>query len=414
MALVSSDADGKTEPPTMQTLALSTIAPLNGSVPAARTATTIVRSTGAVYACQRPTGNGPLALAADMPHAWRTVDLSFDEGAALLLDTDTRDGSDDAEEIPVTSLENWTVVPVNGTWLGLTPKTGHRGPLVLRRSALSDLCARYKAGPGVTAFLRDRMPASIQVGALVAMMREEPAGAGAMLRVRRGEITSIVSERYAPFGAARMVDATRAALARSGYLDRVRVRGVASGMVHALRLSLPTVSKEIKKGDVSEVQLDFRNSDFGDAAFGVKAGAYRKVCENGLCLYEVTGKTAFNHSGKVSRLENAVAEAIPATVAKASGLLDVWAKSADVFVESLWEEIEALQDLDMTEAERKAVAVSVEASTGVKALPEKREPVSVYDLVNGMTDAAKSAATPERRLDLETIAGRVLAKPRAA
>lgn len=386
----------------------------NGSanVPAARSAVTVVR--GATYQAQRPETNAPLALKADMPHAWRTVDVSFDEGARMLLETDEADGAGESEEIPVASLENWTVVPVNGAYLGLCPKTGHRGPLVLRRSALADLCARYKAGPGVNAFLRDRMPATIQVGALVAMMREEPGASGAMLRVRRGEITSIVSERYAPFGAARMVDATRAALARSGYLDRVRVRGVASGMVHALRLSLPTLSREIKKGDVSEVQIDFRNSDFGDAAFSLKAGVYRLVCTNGMRSYEQTGRTAFNHSGKASRLENAVAEAIPATVAKASGLLDVWQKSADTFVGSLWDEIEALQDLEMTEAERKAVAVSVERDTGYKALPEARTPVALYDLVNGMTDAAKSAATPERRMDLETIAGRVLAKKVAA
>jgi Domain of unknown function (DUF932) len=398
---------------TLATVSTPSASSFNGSAPAARTATTLVRSTGVVYACERPTSNGPLALAADMPHDWRSVDLSFDEGAALLLDTDAADGSGEAEEIPVASLENWTVVPVNGRYLGLTPKTGHRGPLVLRRSALQDLCGRYKAGPGVCAFLRDRMPASIQVGALVAMMRDE-VGAGAMLRVRRGEITSIVSERYAPFGAARMVDATRSALARAGYLDRVRVRGVASGMVHALRLSLPSVSKEIKKGDVTEVALDFRNSDFGDAAFSLKAGLYRLVCTNGMRSYETTGRTAFNHSGKVSRLENAVAEAIPATVAKATGLLDVWAKSADVFVENLWEEIEALQDLDMTEAERKAVAASVERDTGAKALPEARQPVAFYDLINGMTDAAKAAA-PERRLELETVAGRALARgPKAA
>lgn len=392
---------------------LTTVSNAAPARPLALAAETVVKSTGAVYGLardQKPTL--PLAVLPDMASEWHEVDLSFDDGAALLLKADEEDGSNEAEEIPVSSFESWTPVPVTGGLLGLCPKTGYRGPLPMRREALGDLLSHYKAGAGVNGLLRDRMPAMVQIGALAALMREA-GDTGGMLRVRRGEITSIVSQRYAPFGAARMVEAAREALVRANMLGEVRVRGWFAGMSHGLRLSIPGRMVEVKKNDVTEVQIDLRNSDFGDAAFSLRAGLYRLVCKNGLRAYEQTGRVAFNHSGKMNRLENAVKDGFDRTIAASTGLLARWQASADVWMADMMTEIEAMQDFDMTEAERAAVATSVEASTGLKALPGRQVPITAYDLINGLTDAAK-AASPDRRQELETIAGELLVKRVAA
>jgi hypothetical protein len=92
-------------------------------------------------------------------------------------------------------------------------------------------------------------------------------------------------------------------------------------------------------------------------------------------------------------------------------MLDRWSQSVDVMLDDLMAQIEALQEHDgYTMAEAAAVEASVRRDASVAALPQGgAERVSLYDFVNGVTDAAK-AAEPARRLELETVGGKVLAR----
>jgi len=111
---------------------------------------------------------------------------------------------------------------------------------------------------------------------------------------------------------------------------------------------------------------------------------------------------SFRHVGESQRLCDGIAEAIPSCLVKARGLLDRWQAAVSVMVESVAEQIDALRELSQTE--RKAVEDELLVETGAPALPESAD---AYSLVNAITGAARKAE-PARRLELETLAGRVL------
>ncbi len=356
--------------------------------------------------------SAPLTLRADMAKAWRNYGkegVDFDRGANDLVRAHEADGK--AEDIVLTNLRHWTVVPHMGHF-AMKPVSGYRPEIFpMRWSALSDLCRVLDAGK-VTSFLRDRMPPALQIGPLVHLLRNaEEGGRKVVLRTRNGEVTAVVSGSYAPLSAADMVSMVRASLVATGGLDRVRVRAVATGMVDALRLSLPGMSRAVKVGDVTEAMVDFENSEFADSAFYVHGGLWRLTCENGMRRYERLSKTRFNHSGKMERLHSAVREAIPAVIASTTGMLDRWSQAVDVMLDDLMAQIEALQEHDgYTMAEAAAVEASARRDAGIAALPQGQpEPISLYDFANAMTDAAK-ADDPAGRLRKEAVAGKVLAR----
>lgn len=243
----------------------------------------------------------PLRPASDMPALWRDVDLDFDRAAEQFVERHQSDGV--VRDLPVMDLRTWAVTGV-GDRFGMKPLIGHEPPRPLRSTALSMLCTRLGA-PGE--FIRDRLPAPLQLATLNFLMAQGERPTGAMLRLRGDEVTAIVSERDAPLDAMQLVETLRAALVRHGLLDSVRVRAVATGMTDVLRLVFPSEEVAVRVGDVSLVGLDVSSSSFGRASVSVRGLVYRLVCSNGLRTPSNMGDLSMRHLGETQRLQDGLA-----------------------------------------------------------------------------------------------------------
>jgi hypothetical protein len=234
--------------------------------------------------------------------------------------------------------------------------------------------------------------------ALSALERSTPV----VLRTRNDEVQGIVSEKYAALDAEELVTTLRQVLVQHGLLDGVRVQAVATGMTDALRLTFPEHAIEARVGDVTHAGLDISSSSFGRSALHVRGLLYRLVCTNGLRLPENMGEFSARHVGDTQRLRDFLRDAVPTAMVHASGLMESWRRAVAVQVERVAELIDSLREL--TAGERELVAENVRIETETPELPEA---TSLYALLNGFTAAAREAE-PARRLELESLAGRLL------
>jgi hypothetical protein len=84
--------------------------------------------------------------------------------------------------------------------------------------------------------------------------------------------------------------------------------------------------------------------------------------------------------------------------------MDQWERAVAFMVEDVEQQIAALREL--TIPERKSVENELMISTGTSELSGA---TNLYDLVNAMTESAKTA-TPARRLEIESAAGELLGR----
>ncbi|HSC86235.1 MAG TPA: DUF932 domain-containing protein [Polyangiaceae bacterium] len=338
-----------------------------------------------------------LSVRPDMTPFWRTTaELPFDEAADLLI----RDHRDDGviEDRPLLDLRTWVVCPRGGEF-AVSPLGGTGEKLPLRSTAFAGLATRLGAP---AEFVRDRLPAELQLALLNYLLASQGRPLPTQLRLRGGEVTALVSDRYAALSPEQFVEGIRSALVARGVLDSVRVRGVATGTTDVLRLVLPSESREVQVGDVTAAGLDISTSCFGKSAVHVTGMLYRLVCANGLRVPERMGKLSFRHVGETARIQAALRDAIPTALFHAQGLFNLWQSAVAYQVRDLEKTIERMRLL--TQAERELVTAEVKKETGKRELPES---TSAYNLVNAMTAAAQQAE-PARRLELESIAGEAM------
>lgn len=340
----------------------------------------------------------PLATAPDMRPHWDNLDLSFDEAADRIVAAHAADGQ--AVDLPITDIQTWAVAPKDGRF-ALVPLARHHEPRALRSNAFSNLMTRLGAP---AEFIRDRLPAPLQLATCNWLLGMSEGSSAATLRLRGGEVAAVVSGRYAPLDPIELVDTLRTALTRHGLLDEVRVRGVATGLVDNMRLILPGETRELKKGDVSNVGIDISTSCFGRSAVHIAPLIFRLACTNGMRSMDRGGGLSFRHVGDGERLKTAVAEAIPTALVHARGVMGQWQKAVTFMIEDVQKQIEAMREL--TIPERKGLEHALLTETGAPALPQH---VPLYDLVNALTSSAKTAV-PARRLELETMAGDLLSQ----
>ena len=337
----------------------------------------------------------PLRPAADMAPVWSDVDLDFDAAADRFVARHRADGA--MRDLAVMDLRTWGIAPVKDQFT-LMPLAGHEPPRQLRSNAFSMLCTRLGAP---AEFIRDKLPAPLQLATLNYLMAQGEKPGSAMLRLRGDEISAIVSERYAPLDAEQLVDTLRTALARHGVLDSVRVRAVATGLTDAIRLILPSEAVPVKVGDVSFVGLDVSSSSFGKSAVHVHGMVMRLVCANGLRSPSSTGNLSLRHVGETQRLRDGLTEGVATALTHARGLMGQWKVAVSSYISNLANYIDGLRDLSQFEQQ------AVRLELGAKKPAELPDRGSVYDLVNAITATAHHVE-PARRLELETIAGRVL------
>jgi hypothetical protein len=339
----------------------------------------------------------PLRPAPDMPALWRDVDVDFDTAAAAFIARHRADGL--ARDMPIMDLRVWAVAPANDR-LALMPLTGHEPARPLRSAAFSMLCTRLGAP---AEFIRDKLPAPLQLATLNYLMAQGEKPGTAMLRLRGNEIGAIVSEKYAPLDAVELVDTLRAALIRHDLLDSVRVRSVATGVTDVLRLVLPGESVPVKVGDVSMVGIDVSSSSFGRSAVHVRGTVIRLVCQNGLRAPSSMGDISMRHLGDTQRLRDGLTEGVATALAHARGLMGHWRTAVGQYITNLAGYIDGLRGLN--QSEQQAVRSELGA-TKPSDLPER---ASVYEVTNAIT-AAAHAAEPARRIEMESIAGEELIK----
>jgi hypothetical protein len=169
-----------------------------------------------------------------------------------------------------------------------------------------------------------------------------------------------------------------------------------------MRLILPGESRELKKGDISNVGIDVSTSSFGRSAIHISPVIWRLVCLNGMRAATKGEGLSFRHVGDGDRLRNAVAEAIPSALVHARGVMTQWQKAVTFMVEDVERQIAEMREL--TILERTNLERELVKEVGRPELPEH---APLFDLVNALTSSAK-AAVPARRLELEAMAGELL------
>jgi len=339
----------------------------------------------------------PLTVSPDMASRWMDFKgEDFDAAAHEIVKAHKADGA--AFDQPVMNMATWGVVPVDGRF-ALAPLGKQHGPKLLRATAFTNLMNRYGAP---AEFVRDRLPAPLQLAIANWMLTSSDRASPAMLRLRGDEIAAIVSDRYAPLDQEPLLDCVRAALVDQNALDDVEVKSIATGMVDVIRLVFPSEQEAIKVGDVSALGLDISSSSFGRSAVHVRGIVWRLRCTNGLRAPEGAGNLSFRHVGDTQRLRASISEAIPSALAVARGTFGKWKAAVDVVVHGVADVIAQLQEPTITE--RKLVEDRILVETGTSKLPER---APLYDVLNGITAAAHEFV-PARRLELESVAGQLL------
>lgn len=339
----------------------------------------------------------PLTVAPDMASRW--LDFKgedFDTAAQKIVEAHKADGT--PFDQPVMNMATWGVVPLEGRF-ALAPLGRQHGPKLLRATAFSNLMTRYAAP---TEFIRDRMPAPLQLAVANYLLTASDRASPAMLRLRGDEVAAIVSDRYAPLDQEPLLDCVRAALVDQNALEDVEVKSIATGMVDVIRLVFPSEQEAVKVGDISALGLDISSSSFGRSAVHVRGIVWRLKCTNGLRAPEGAGNFSFRHVGDVQRLRASISEAIPSALAVARGTLGKWKSAVNVMVNDVAAMIAQLQDLSV--GERKLIEDRVQIETGSPKLPEH---APLYDVLNGITSAAHEFV-PARRLEIESMAGHLL------
>lgn len=331
----------------------------------------------------------------DSRGGWRGETLSFDAAADLMIKAHAHDG--DVEDIPVSDLRNWAIVPLGEDW-GIQALAPGSRPRKLRHTGFSGLCQRF----GVPSeFMRDRLGAKLQVAALNFVMAQHEEAVPGKLRCRGDEVTAIVSERYEALDQAELMQTMREALVKFDYIDKARVEAVATGMVDVVRFTMPASEKPIRVGDVSMMGFDMRTSSFGQSSVAFHGLVYRLVCTNGMTRSDTERKQSLRHVGK--DLKARVAERLPMAVAEAAGMFQRWERSVAAMVDDVGSLIAGLSD-HLTVGEQRAVSKELTDGLGLKMLPEA---APAYDVLNAITATAREHA-PARRIEIERVAGDLL------
>lgn len=235
------------------------------------------------------------------------------------------------------------------------------------------------------------------------------------------EVRGVLSDQYRRMDSRPILDAFSTACSEMGV---VPVEGVAGDLRFCVRALLPVV---YRPGDeVVAFGVEISSSDFGAGALSVRTFALRVWCTNFARLDEELRKV---HLGR--RLDDTIAFSQQThaldTAAISSAVRDIVRgamspskvqQQVALIERAMTEKIDfkaalnGLPKLGMLKAEVEAVR-DVLTSGGIEQLPIGN---STYRMSNALSWVAKSAETAERRLELETLAGRFLlgAKPQQA
>jgi len=228
------------------------------------------------------------------------------------------------------------------------------------------------------------------------------------------EVRGVLSDSYRRMDSRPILDAFSVACSEMGV---VPVEGVAGDLRFAVRALLPTVFRP--GGDEAVAfGVEVSSSDFGAGALSIRTFVLRVWCTNFARLDEELRKVhlgrrlddTLEFSEQTHALDTAaVASAVRDIVRGSMAPAKVRAQVA-LIERAMTEKIDfkaalgGLPKLGVLKAEIEAVK-DVLTSGGIEQLPSGN---SAYRMSNAISWVAKAAETAERRLELETLAGRYL------
>jgi hypothetical protein len=339
--------------------------------------------------------------------------VPFDVAAEQVLSAHREDGV--REDIVVHQLRTWAFCSSARRAMALMPVPfdGRLDgePMPLRELAFSQLCAKIGAPP---AYVRD-LPARLQLACVNwGMVRQQSS---ALLRLARGEVRAVVSDRYGAADDQLVLEMIADTLDRCGYRKDALVRAVAVGTHTVMRVTLPGEGTEVRAGDVIEHGIDVSNSELGLRSVQVTPVTYRLVCLNGMRAWKSESTLRMRHVGDSSRLREQLRDAIPVAFAEARGDIDRWKRAVDTIVDSALDAIESLRGFGLSNAETRAVGQTFarehqlpERSSAVELAEVLKTRSTAYAIANAVTATAKERENVPARLALEEVAHRYLVR----
>lgn len=239
-----------------------------------------------------------------------------------------------------------------------------------------------------------------------------------LVRSVNGEVRGVVSDSYRRLDSGPIIEAFAAACKEIG---AVPVEGIGGDLRWAVKAILPMVFQPSSKKGTEELVafgLQLSNSDFGKGVLGLNTFVQRVICTNYLTLEQVMrtvhlGKrlsddiefSADTYKADTKTQVLAVRDMVRGILspAKVNGLVARIGASLEARIDpkQAWAELPK-QGLLKGEVEKVKELFN---DAGVEQLPPG---TTQARLSNAISWFAKSAATPERRLELEAIAGDLL------
>lgn len=241
-----------------------------------------------------------------------------------------------------------------------------------------------------------------------------------MFRTLDGDLRAVLSDRYRRLD---NYDLAQHLLPELGAIDGLEYFVTALTPERMfIRATLPRLQGEVKRGDIVQAGVEISNSEIGHGSLQVRPYLLRLVCLNGMVSNVALRK--YHAGARIQETEDVLGIFRDETIAADDRVL--FMKAADLVRACLTEVsfnriIEQLRDiadgdqiaapvaavetlsqkLDLTEGEGQTV-LSFLASGG---------DLSQWGAVNALTQAAKSAETFGRLVELETKAGELAAMP---
>jgi hypothetical protein len=242
-----------------------------------------------------------------------------------------------------------------------------------------------------------------------------------LVRSVNDEVRGVLSDAYRRMDSAPIIEAFAKAC---GEIGAVPIEGTGGDLRWAVKAILPKVFQPASKAGNEELiafGVQLSNSDFGRGTLSLNAFTTRVICTNHATLEQVMKEV---HLGK--RLSEdlefsketylsdtktqvlAVADMVRGVLApnKVNMLVGKIGEALDARIDpkAAWAE---LPKLGLLKGEVEKVK-ELFNDAGVEQLPPGTSPAR---LSNAISWFAKSAATPERKLELEQLAGQLLIKP---
>lgn len=294
---------------------------------------------------------------------------------------------------------------------------GQMGDLPLHKHALAQVAARAGMPISYVNDLLDRgeFGAGLLADNLQRLFAHDP-NRRQLVRTIKREVRGFLSDKFRRLDSRPIIDAFAQACQAIGAEP---VDGVGGDTRIAIRAILPMVFEPIQ-GEAVAYGVQIANSDFGNGALSVRAFMMRLWCTNyattdealrevhlGKRLGDDVAFSARTYDLDTRAMASAVDDVIRGSLApaKVNELNAMIAKAAAQEVDTHAMVPNLQRKLGLLKGEAEAVRDCFNGA-GIEQLPPGN---TSYRLSNAVSWVAKTAPTPERRLELEQCAGKLLA-----